>query len=124
MNSVFLSYVTLTNQLDDDIGEFRRRLEIEVRMHLGDRYATVFQDSASIRPGDQWEESLEEAISDAAIMIPFVSPAYLTSKWCRYEILRFDGLMRDANLRARIIPVIWIATNLTFDDEVAAVLRR
>src|SRR5260370_12389641 len=32
--------------------------------------------------------------------------------------------MRDANLRARIIPVIWIATNLTFDDEVAAVLRR
>jgi hypothetical protein len=51
--------------------------------------AGIFQDNVSIKVGEDWREELGNAHRAAAILLAFVSPAYLRSEWCRRELTDF-----------------------------------
>lgn len=121
MTRVFLSYPTMTDA-DGDVAEFRRRLEQELRGETGDRELVVFQDKSHIDIGERWEDKLDHTLAQADCLVALVQPLFLTSPWCRREVLRFDRISRERGLRERIVPVLWRGSLPTGSGDVETLL--
>lgn len=109
MSKIFLSYPSIADKYGD-ISEFRERLENELQMQTGDTGFQVFQDREHIKVGQQWESVLGAQLEAAFFLMPLVSSAFLKSRWCREEVLRFSKLCSERGWKDRIIPVVWAPT--------------
>lgn len=80
MDHVFLSYRSteeaFASRLRDDL--VANGIPVWMDQHGG------------IDGGDDWRQSIEDALDHASTLIAVVSPGYLESKWCRRELNRAD----------------------------------
>ncbi len=80
---IFLSYRSTE-------AEFALRLAADLK-NAG---VNLWMDRLDISPGDDWRKSLESAVYGCAAFISVLSPAYVSSKYCRRELARADRLSR------------------------------
>ena len=65
---------------------------------------TVFLDKTAIKPGDDWQDVLNEAVCNCRLFIPLVTPLYGLTEWTNREVKLADMLGK------MIIPVTFLST--------------
>lgn len=89
------------------VQRFHDQLAADFRSRSGKKLA-IFLDREGLNAGNVLSGRLQDALNRSAIFIPILSPAYLSSDWCRREFLHF---LRQAGERvlvgssSRIVPV-------------------
>ena len=68
------------------LSKIRGRLETEVQAYSGEEDLEVFQDTDGVKPGDQWEQRIRDAIDDSAFFLPVMTPFYFKRPQCRKEL--------------------------------------
>ncbi len=105
---IFISYAHHDNETHDAwVHAFHDRLAADFRSRSGKKL-NLFLDREGLNPGAALSERLTGALTGSAILIPILSPAYLSSRWCRREFLHFleqagERLILDG--KSRIVPV-------------------
>ena len=99
-NDVFVSYAHLDDQAvagDGWVSGFHRRLQIELDEVLGER-AIVWRD-ARLGPAVDFSRDLDRKVRASAVLLAVVSPSYLNSLWCEWELRGFvEGHRRQGDL--------------------------
>jgi hypothetical protein len=108
--TVFISYA----RADDTKPPFEDKVEgwvkffwENLRFELNDRgvhQATLWLDRYQIEPAEDFTVKIEEALKEARLIIPILSPNWVQRPWCRKEIDRFVEL-RPEYAKDGIIPV-------------------
>jgi TIR domain/NACHT domain len=103
----FISYTRDKDEFEA-ISDFRRHFANELRQILP--YSTVFQDNENIDAGDVLPERLKREVLAAELLVILISPAWLASKWCRWEFELFTAKEQDNGRSPRVLPVLWVTT--------------
>lgn len=101
---IFFSYAHEDEGLMDVV-----RLQLVVRERLGQ---IVKWHDRMIPAGDRWKEEIDHRIEDADVILLFMSPHFLASRYC-YEIEGDIALRRHGQGTARVIPVVLRACDWT-----------
>ena len=99
INDIFISYSHLDDQAVDGPGwvtDFHQRLVIEVEEELGARIA-VWRDKR-ITGATDFTKDLDRQVRGSAIMLAILSPGYVNSRWCDWELTGFAGSRRVGDL--------------------------
>lgn len=105
---IFISYAHHDNDTHEQwVQAFHDRLGADFRSRAGKKL-NLFFDREGLNTGNVLSERLQGALKASAIFIPILSPAYLSSSWCRREFLHFlqqagNRLIVDGS--SRIVPV-------------------
>lgn len=87
----FLSYVREDDALiGHRITQLCEAITRSLKFHLG-QSADIFQDTTKLGHGTRWLERTKAAIAEASFFIPILTPAYLNSEWCSWELREFRG---------------------------------
>ena len=97
MIEIFFSYAHADEQL---MNEVRRQLIIHER---NGRIVKWYD--RQIPPGDEWRTQIDARLNRAQVILLFVSPHFIESKYC-YEIEGKRALARHRQRSARVVPVI------------------
>lgn len=104
----FMSYNRFNNDANDGyLSRFRRKLELMVSERLGRTYR-IFQDSADIVTGDEFEERLRTVLSKSTILIPILTPHFLNSDWCRREFDYFWQKEQRTGKSPTVVPIHFV----------------
>ena len=110
-NDIFISYSHKDDQAVDGPGwvtDFHRHLSIEVEEALGED-VHIWRDKR-ITGATDFTKDLEKQIRGSAILLAVLSPGYVKSKWCDWELKGFAGSRRVGDLwvdtKCRAIKVI------------------
>lgn len=98
-NDLFISYSHIDDQAVDGPGwvaDFHQRLAIEVEEELGER-VRIWRDKR-ITGATDFTKDLEKQVRGSAMMLAVVSPAYVKSEWCDWELRGFAGSRRIGDL--------------------------
>ena len=98
-NDIFISYSHIDDQAVDGPGwvaDFHQRLAIEVEEELGER-VRIFRDPR-ITGATDFTKDLERQVRGSAMLLAVVSPAYVRSEWCDWELRGFTGPRRIGDL--------------------------
>jgi hypothetical protein len=76
-----------------------QRLQLWITEELGGTPAKIFVDEASIEAGDQWPDSIRNALKQSRCMVCVWSPSYFQSSWCVSEWKSF--LEREQMLKIK-----------------------
>lgn len=103
---IFFSYAHEDEELIDEI-----RLQLVIRERMGE---IVKWHDRKIPAGDEWRDEIDSRIRRANVILLFMSPHFLASRYC-YETEGTVALNRHRDGTARVIPVIlracdWTAT--------------
>lgn len=101
---IFFSYAHEDEALMDTV-----RLQLVVRERIGE---IVKWHDRMIPGGDEWRQRIDERIRTAHVILLFMSPHFLASRYC-YEIEGQIALNRHRLRTARVIPVILRACDWT-----------
>lgn len=101
---IFFSYAHEDEALMDTV-----RLQLVVRERIGE---IVKWHDRMIPGGDEWRQRIDERIRTAHVILLFMSPHFLASRYC-YEIEGQIALDRHRLRTARVIPVILRACDWT-----------
>lgn len=105
---VFISYPRTFEQQVKPLSE---ALHLTLR-NIYRRETSVFLDVNELRPGQNWEEQIDEALDQARALIVIVTPTLLQSPECCREILLF------AESRSKfIVPLIFETTDDLFNED-------
>jgi TIR domain len=106
---LFLSYASENNR-DAWVEQFERALAQELGDLLGrqfDAKQSVFFDKRDLEVAQSFPDRLQGAARDSAILLPVLSPGYLTSPWCNRERTEFfSKLPQGAGLADCLAPVM------------------
>ena len=109
----FLSYTRIDDEFRSGaITSLRRLLELGVQVVTGNRNFQIFQDKEGIELGQNWQNRLDQAITDARFLIPILSPLYFQSKGCRDELTKFIAYEKSLGRNDLILPVYFVTTAL------------
>jgi hypothetical protein len=105
--AVFVSYCH-----DDNEASYDRIIKISndtrrVYKSLTGLEVGLFIDTESINLGDQWRERIRSGLTNATILLAFISPLYLASAPCREEFQSFVWTASEADSRKLIIPLLF-----------------
>jgi hypothetical protein len=116
---IFISYCT-----DDNaalaweklgwVDIFHDSLNKRLNVYCGRRgRPTIWFDSSRIEGNQLLTYTIDAALKEAALLIPVISPSYVTSDWCRKELTRFfetKGAAADPNAggRSRVLKSVKI----------------
>ena len=110
-NDIFISYSHLDDRSVDGAGwvsDFHQRLQIEIEEALGDR-VQVWRDRR-IGPADDFGRDLDRQLRASAMLLAVISPGYMNSPWCEWELAGCAGARRVGDLwidtKCRIIKVL------------------
>ena len=110
-NDLFISYSHIDDQAVDGPGwvaDFHQRLAIEVEEALGKR-VSIWCDKR-ITGATDFTKDLQKQIRGSAMLLAVVSPAYVESEWCDWELRGFAGSRRIGDLwvdtKCRAVKVI------------------
>ena len=98
-NDIFISYSHFDDQAVDGSGwvtDFHRHLVIEVREELGED-VHIWRDPR-ITGATDFTKELEKQVRGSAILLAVLSPAYVKSEWCDWELRGFAGSRRIGEL--------------------------
>ena len=84
---LFVSYAR-ADDAGGRVNEFVRRLAADFEACAG-RPLRVFVDHESIRAMDRWKDSVLGALRESSLLLACVSPRYVTSEHCRWELVEF-----------------------------------
>lgn len=103
---IFFSYAHQDEALMDEV-----RLQLVVRERMGE---IIKWHDRMIPAGDEWRGEIDNRIEQAHVILLFMSPHFLASRYC-YEVEGTVALRRHLGGTARVIPVIlracdWTAT--------------
>lgn len=101
---IFFSYAHEDEELMDLV-----RLQLVVRERLGE---IVKWHDRMIPAGDEWRNHIDDRIERAHVILLFMSPHFLASRYC-YEIEGEIALRRHLEGTARVIPVVLRACDWT-----------
>jgi len=101
---IFFSYAHEDEALMNEI-----RLQLVVRERLGE---IVKWHDRMIPAGDEWRTLIDNRIEGAQVILLFMSPHFLASRYC-YEIEGQIALRRHRDGTARVIPVVLRACDWT-----------
>ncbi|MBT9520267.1 MAG: TIR domain-containing protein [Dechloromonas sp.] len=93
---LFVSYAQSDSEVVDSFVDLLRR-ELEMRQVGLD----IWMDRRSLKPGEQWDRAIHDAVMNSRGMLVFVSPAAMKSNWVRNELLA-----AAADNTRLIVPVI------------------
>ena len=80
-----------------------------VNIYLGTEDSfDIFCDINSIKPGERWQEKIDEAIGRADLLIPVLSPSFFSSHHCLYEVREFMKRQKERQRNDLIIPVLYV----------------
>lgn len=106
----FLSYARHDDDHDGgSLTQFRQTLQGELRSQTG-VIIPIFQDRDDILWGQAWSSRLDSGIDGATILIPIVTPSFLTSAACRKELQRFLDREQALGRDDLIFPLYYIRT--------------
>lgn len=112
--AAFVSYAR-----DDDawtggvIGRIVADLEGELSLIAGER-RTLWMDRGAIGWGEDFESRIEQGLFASEVFLPFLTPAYFRSEWCRRELRTFLDTSERFGLEVLILP-IYLVTIEGFD---------
>lgn len=101
---IFFSYAHEDEELMDVV-----RLQLVVRERMGE---IVKWHDRMIPAGDEWRTQIDHRIEHAHVILLFMSPHFLASRYC-YEIEGEIALRRHREGNARVIPVVLRACDWT-----------
>lgn len=105
---VFISY---PRTFQEQVKPLAEALHLTLR-NIYRRETAVFLDVNELKPGQNWEEEIDEALSEARALIVIVTPTLLQSPECCREILLF------AESRSKmIVPLIFETTDDLFSED-------
>jgi hypothetical protein len=87
-HDVFLSYARSDQDIELDVERLALTISHEF-LRVGGREGRVFIDK-SIRFGEDWPDTIQNALESSRVMLACASPAYFQSSWCRREWEFFD----------------------------------
>ncbi len=90
---IFISYAQLDNyesNFEGRVDKFLNALQKKIQRYLG-RKPSVWMDRQQLNANQNFSSEISRALSDAAIFLPLLSPAYLNSAWCTAELDHFVG---------------------------------
>lgn len=94
---LFISYASENNS-DGWVEQFAQVLGHELTELLGRQFdpkESIFLDGRALRAGQSFPHELASAARDSAILVPVLSPSYLTSKWCDLERQEFFSRLSE-----------------------------
>ena len=94
---IFFCYAHEDEDLMNDV---RRQLVIFERKGL-----IIKWHDRMIPPGEEWENHIDSRLRQAQIILLFVSPSFIESKYC-YDIEVKEALKRHESNEANVIPII------------------
>lgn len=121
---IFISYAHKDNEglyegkMEQFVEDIRDILETEHEWS-----ATIMWDEAFLRWGDDLESRIETELADSALFIPFVSPSYLNSEWCRKEFVQFTDAAtradapRPSSQSSLVLPMVWTPPKALSDQD-------
>ena len=98
-NDIFISYSHIDDQAVDGPGwvtDFHRRLVIEVEEELGAK-VHVWRDKR-ISGATDFTKDLDKQVRGSAMLLAILSPGYVNSRWCDWELTGFAGSRRVGDL--------------------------
>ena len=98
-NDIFISYSHIDDQAVDGPGwvsDFHRRLLIEVEEELGAKIQ-VWRDKR-ITGATDFSKDLDKQVRGSAMLLAILSPGYVNSRWCDWELTGFAGSRRIGDL--------------------------
>ncbi len=118
---LFLSYASENNR-EGWVEQFERALSQELGDLLGRQFdpkASVFFDKRDLEIAQSFPDRLQFAARDSAILVPLLSPSYLTSPWCNRERTEFQSrLSQGASVADCLAPVLVRPIDETAVDKV------
>lgn len=109
----FFSYTRANN--DEYLKTFFRDLSEEVRLRRGLPAGTEvgFFDQRELDLGEQWDETIVQALQHSRVLLAMASPAYFKSDYCGREWALFRERCRAATPAGQTVPpllksVVWI----------------
>ncbi|MCO6475870.1 MAG: toll/interleukin-1 receptor domain-containing protein [Phaeodactylibacter sp.] len=104
---IFVSYAHHDNDAHKKwVEHFCARLAADFRSRSGKKL-NIFLDTEDMHAGNVLPARLQGALEESRVFLPILSPAYLSSDWCRREFLHFLDNAGEAivNGNSRILPV-------------------
>ena len=117
-NDIFISYAHVDNLITDPkeegwVSKFHRHLEIRLSQRTGVLgLVKIWWDTRRLDGGVLFDQTIQKAIENSAILIALTSPGYLKSEYCRKELnLFYNRIKSDAfgltvNNRPRILNLL------------------
>jgi hypothetical protein len=88
--AAFFSYARADDEIPaGGITALHADLQRAIQLHLGDRDFQIFIDKHDLGWGDIWNERIAEALEDALIMFPIITPSFFNSEHCVKELQLF-----------------------------------
>jgi hypothetical protein len=90
-HDVFISYASENNR-DGWVEQFDKALRQELSELIGRQFShkdSIFLDKRKLRVGQSFPDELKAAARESAILVPILSPHFLTSPWCNQERVEF-----------------------------------
>lgn len=126
----FWSYTTSDDTSSrGKLSQLRRLLADELQQKVGRRSKVlIWQDAKAIPHGATWREEIHKGIDGSSFFMPIVTPAFLESEWCCYEVMRFHALERQRGRNDLIFPLHYVETDdfhpeEAHDPQVLKILR-
>ena len=109
----FWSYTTSDDTSSrGKLSQLRRLLADELQQKVGRRSKVlIWQDAKAIPHGATWREEIHKGIDGSSFFIPIVTPAFLESEWCCYEVMRFHALEQQRGRNDLIFPLHYVDTD-------------
>jgi outer membrane protein OmpA-like peptidoglycan-associated protein len=90
------------------LSQLRRVLADEIQQMVGRAPPVhLFQDVASIPPGENWEAKIRDALGNSSFLIPIITPGFLQSEWCCKEVRYFLDRERSLGRADLIFPIYY-----------------
>jgi hypothetical protein len=109
----FWSYTSSDNTSSQGkISKLRTALSDELQQQIGrDPKVSIFEDSAEIAPGREWENRIRLAIENSSFLIPIITPGFLQSEWCCQEVNLFRHREKQLGRSDLIFPIHYVDTD-------------
>lgn len=106
--SVFVSYARVDNEATyGRVREFVDSVKTSYESMTGQQ-VKVFRDTESIEAGEPWLDQIRSGIASSAILLAFVSPAYLRSQACISEYKEFVNFLVTSDSSIRVaVPLLF-----------------
>src|SRR6266849_2549927 len=111
----FLSYAHVDDR-DSFITGLGSFLAGEMYVRLG-RPFEIFQDVGDIQVGQDFDTVIEDALDDAVLFIPILTPSYFGSDYCKRELRRFLKRATELGRHDLILPIYFVDYPPLNDDQ-------
>ncbi len=112
-NDAFVAFISYDRHNDEhdrgNLARLRKLLQTEVLVQSGKPIIKIFQGQENIEWGEAWKERIKKVLNECLMLIAVVTPSYLESASCRFELEYF--LKQYTRLEQRLIlPILYIDT--------------